>query len=104
MKEEEYAVNVVRGYKTELDLTNGATYDLLLKHAVVLRFAYNWGLSRSKDVYLPRSKRLCDRPAQRTQSLKQTDFPWMYEVSKCAMQEAFVIWISLYELLIARRN
>jgi putative transposase len=79
---------VLRGYKTELDLTNEQR-TACLKHAGASRFAYNWGLARSQEVYRSTGKRLS--PAQlhkELNALKQTDFPWMYEVSKCAPQEA----------------
>jgi putative transposase len=81
-------MNVVRGYQTELDLTN-AQRTACLKHAGAARFAYNWGLSRSQEVYRPTLKRPSAIDLHRElNALKQTDFPWMYDVSKCAMQEA----------------
>ena len=81
-------MKVVRGYKTELDLNN-AQRTTCLKHVGCARFAYNWGLSRSKEVYRTTGKRPSAIDLHKgLNSLKQTDFPWMYEVSKCAMQEA----------------
>lgn len=81
-------MNVVRGYKTELDLSN-MQRTACYKHAGCSRFAYNWGLARKKAAYKPGEK----VPSAITlhkelNALKQTEFPWMYEVSKCAMQEA----------------
>ena len=81
-------MKVVRGYKTELDLNNEQR-TACLKHAGCARFAYNWGLARSQEVYRTTGK----RPSAATLhkelvTLKQTDYPWMYEVSKCAVQEA----------------
>src|SRR6266702_180978 len=79
---------VVRGYKTELDLNNEQR-TACLKHAGASRFAYNWGLSCSIEVYRTTGKR--PSPAalhKELVRLKQTDYPWMYEVSKCAIQEA----------------
>jgi putative transposase len=81
-------VKVVRGYKTELDLNNEQR-TACLKHAGCARFAYNWGLARSQEVYRTTGK----RPSAATLhkelvTLKQSDYPWMYEVSKCAIQEA----------------
>jgi putative transposase len=79
---------VVRGYKTELDLTNEQR-TACLKHAGASRFAYNWGLARSKEVYRLTDKRPTAIELHRElNALKQTDYPWMYEVSKCAPQEA----------------
>src|SRR5437764_2006229 len=81
-------MNVVRGYKTELDLTNEQR-TACLKHAGAARFAYNWGLARSQEIYRTTGKRptAIDLHKQ-LNAVKPTDFPWMYEVSKCAMQEA----------------
>jgi putative transposase len=79
---------VVRGYKTELDLNNEQR-SACLNHAGACRFAYNWGLARSQEVYRTTGKR--PSPMQLHKELnarKATEFPWMYEVSKCAPQEA----------------
>ncbi len=81
-------MHVVRGYKAELDLNNEQR-TACLKHAGVTRFAYNWGLARSVEVYRATSKRPTAIDLHRDlNKLKQTDYPWMYEVSKCAPQEA----------------
>jgi putative transposase len=81
-------VKVVRGYKTELDLTNEQR-TACLKHAGASRFAYNWALARSKEVYRATGKRPTAIELHRElNKLKQADYPWMYEVSKCAPQEA----------------
>lgn len=79
---------MVRGYKTELDLTNEQR-TACLKHAGVSRFTYNWGLARSKEAYRTTGKRPTAIELHRElNKLKQTKYPWMYEVSKCAPQEA----------------
>ena len=81
-------MKVVRGYKTEVDLNNEQR-TACLKHAGASRFAYNWGLTRSKEVYRATGSRPTAIELHRElNQLKQSDFPWMYEVSKCAMQEA----------------
>jgi putative transposase len=81
-------MKVVRGYKTELDLTNKQR-TACLKHAGASRFAYNWGLARSKEAYRATGKRPTAIDLHRElNALKKTDYPWMYEVSKCAPQEA----------------
>ena len=81
-------MKVVRGYKTELNLNNEQR-TACLKHAGCARFAYNWGLARSQEVYRTTGKRptAIDLHKQ-LNALKPSEFPWMYEVSKCAMQEA----------------
>jgi putative transposase len=78
----------VRGYKTELDLTNKQR-TACLKHAGCARFAYNWGIARKQEAYragkqFPTAMEL----HRELNALKQTAYPWMYEVSKCAPQEA----------------
>src|SRR6266568_19224 len=80
-------MKVVRGYKTELDLNNEQR-TACMKHAGCARFAYNWALARSEEVYRATGKRptAIDLHKQ-LNALKQSDFPWMYEVFKCAMQE-----------------
>ncbi len=81
-------MNVVRGYQTELDL-NHEQRTACLKHAGCARYAYNWGLARSQEVYRATGKRPSPMELHKElNALKQTDFPWMYEVSKCAAQEA----------------
>lgn len=81
-------MKVVRGYHTELDL-NDEQRTACMKHAGASRFAYNWGLSRSIEAYRTTGKRPTAIELHRDlNKLKQTEYPWMYEVSKCAPQEA----------------
>jgi len=81
-------MKVVRGYKTELDL-NDQQRTACMKHAGCSRFAYNWGLARSQETYRTTGKRptAIDLHKQ-LNTLKPSEFPWMYETSKCAPQEA----------------
>lgn len=79
---------VVRGYKTQLDLNN-VQRTTCLKHAGCARFAYNWGLARKQAAYKAGEKVPSAIDLHRElNALKPTDYPWMYEVSKCAPQEA----------------
>jgi putative transposase len=81
-------MQVTRGYKTELDLNN-AQKTACLKHAGAARFAYNWGLSRYEEEYKAGRKTPSAASLHKElNALKQTDLPWLYEVSKCAPQEA----------------
>lgn len=61
----------------------------LAKHAGTARFAYNWGLAARQKLY-EETKTSTNAIAQHKElnALKKTDFPWMYESSKCAPQEA----------------
>jgi putative transposase len=65
---------------------------LLAKHAGAARFAYNWGLQQRIHLFetLEEKSRFPTSIEQHKvlNSLKASDFPWMYEVSKCAPQEA----------------
>ena len=75
---------VKRAYKTNLD-PNNVQRTAMLKHAGVARFAYNWGLARQKKEYAKTGKSSNAIGLHRQlNALKRTDFPWMYEVSKCA--------------------
>src|SRR3989440_3834262 len=79
---------VVRGYKTELDLNNEQR-TACMKHAGAARFASNFGLVRCKEAYRTTGKRPSAMELHKElNKLKPTDYPWMYEVSKCAPQEA----------------
>lgn len=81
-------MRVQRGYKTEIK-PNNVQKTLLLKHAGAARWTYNWGLNQKKmameaKAKIPNAIEL----HRRLNTLKPTELPWMYEVSKCSPQEA----------------
>jgi len=84
---------LVRAYKTELG-PNNRVRTHLLKHAGARRWAFNWGLRRKIEEYEKTGKSPHARALHRElHRLKKTDpdgggVPRMYEVSKCAPQEA----------------
>ena len=79
---------IQRAYQTELDL-NHEQITACRKHAGAARWAYNWGLARKQESYRATGKRPSAVDLHRElNALKQTDVPWLYEVSKCAPQEA----------------
>jgi putative transposase len=81
-------MRITRGYRTELNLNN-EQITLCKKHAGAARFAYNWGLRRKQEVYKATGRSISARELHRElNQLKQTELPWMYEVSKCCGQEA----------------
>jgi len=81
-------VKIIRGYKTELELNNRQRTHCL-KHAGAARFTFNWGLARRKAAYEATGQTLTAIDLHKELNrLKKTDYPWMYEVSKCAPQEA----------------
>lgn len=81
---------ISRAYKTEIKPSNKQR-TLLEKSAGAARYAYNLGLAERINLYntekksltaIDQHKLLCAR--------KKEEFPWMYEVSKCAPQLALV--------------
>jgi putative transposase len=75
-------------YKTELDLNN-EQITACRKHAGAARWAYNWGLARKQETYRKTGKSPSAMDLHRElNALKQTEVPWLYQVSKCAPQEA----------------
>jgi putative transposase len=80
-----------RAWKFELD-PNNKIRTLLFKHAGTARFAWNWSLARRIERFKTQKDK--DRFTNSMDEhkdlvvLKTTEFPWMYEVSKCAPQEA----------------
>jgi putative transposase len=79
---------IQRAYKSELDLNN-KQITACKRHAGAARWAYNWGLARKQEVYRATGKSPTAMDLHRElNALKKTSVPWMYEVSKCAPQEA----------------
>ena len=79
---------MIKGYKVELDLNNKQR-TLCAKHAGTARFAYNWGLARHiSEFKAGRKTPTAIDLHKELNALKKTELSWMYEVSKCAPQEA----------------
>jgi putative transposase len=79
---------IQRAYKTELAL-NHAQITACKRHAGAARWAYNWGLSRKQESYRATGKSPTAIDLHRElNALKQTEVSWLYQVSKCAPQEA----------------
>lgn len=81
-------LEVFKGYKVEID-PNNQQYTLLVQCAGVARWAWNWGLARRKQEYQSTGKS-SNAIAQNRQlnALKKTEYPWLYNYSKCIPQEA----------------
>lgn len=62
------------------------------KHAGCSRFTYNWGLDQRILCFYSKTgkARFTNYFEQRREltQLKKTQFPWMYDVSKCAVESA----------------
>ena len=83
-------MKITRGYKVELDLNN-EQITACLKHAGCARKAYNWGLARKQEARAAGNRMPSARDLHKELNvLKATEFPYMYEVSKCAPQEALI--------------
>jgi putative transposase len=81
-------VQITRGYRTELNLNN-EQITACKKHAGAARWAYNWGLHRKQEVYKATGRNISAMELHKElNKLKQTKQLWLYEVSKCAPQEA----------------
>jgi putative transposase len=79
---------VQRAYKSELDLTD-RQITACKQHAGAARWAYNWGLQVKQERYKAIKKSPTAIELHRElNALKKTDVPWLYDVSKCAPQEA----------------
>lgn len=84
-------MKINQAYRYEL-APNNKQVGLLLQHCGVARFAYNWGLAQ-RIALLKQNEGKDKFTSAMTQhrqlnALKKSEFPWMYEVSKCAPQEA----------------
>ena len=81
-------MQIKRASKTELDPTD-AQRRACVQHAGAARWAYNWGLALRIAAYEKGEKTpYAMELHRRLNQLKRTDVPWMYDVSKCAPQEA----------------
>mgnify|MGYP001585912985 CR=1 FL=1 len=81
-------MEVRRAYKYKLNLNNEQR-TACLRHAGAARWAFNFGLRRKKEAYAAGKKTPTAVDLHRELNvLKQTEIPWMYDVSKCAPQEA----------------
>jgi putative transposase len=81
-------MKVVRAYRYEMVLNVQLRINLA-KNAGASRFSFNWGLAQRIDLY-NNSKKSTNAIEQHRiiNKLKQTEYPWMYDVSKCSIQEA----------------
>src|SRR5215469_11151651 len=81
-------MRVQRACKTELDL-NDRQVTACKQHAGAARWAYNWGLQIKQERYkASRRSPTAIELHRELNARKKTEVPWMYEVSKCAPQEA----------------
>jgi len=81
-------MKINKAYIVELR-PNKVQANALARSAGCARFAYNWGLSRRIELYKSDKKSLTAIDQHKELCLlKKDNFPWMYESTKCAPQEA----------------
>ncbi len=81
-------MKISKSYKVELK-PNNKQKTLLKKHSGTARFTYNWALNERIKLYESEKKSISPIEQHKIlNELKATEFPWMYEVSKCAPQQA----------------
>ena len=56
----------------------------------IARFAWNWALARWEELYKAQQKPTAFGLKKEFNSLKETTFPWVYEVTKYACQQPFI--------------
>ncbi|MEN8218991.1 MAG: RNA-guided endonuclease TnpB family protein [Pseudomonadota bacterium] len=56
----------------------------------ISRFAYNWGLSEWKRQYESGSKPTALAVKKAFNAIKPIEFPWVFNVTKCAAEQAFI--------------
>ena len=100
-------MKVLRAFKTELDLTH-AQAERCRQHAGCARKAYNWGLRKKIEAYKTTGKSPSAIDLHRELNIlkkkpvEEGGFPWMYESSKCAPQEALRNLDSAYKSFFRR--
>ena len=62
----------------------------LIKSCGVARFSYNWGLGEWNRQYEAGGKPNEAALRKELNAIKKTAYPWMYEVSKCCVQESII--------------
>ena len=82
-------------HKIALD-PNNSQEEYFIRASGTARFAFNWALRRWREEYaLWREYRCGPQPSEMSlrrelTAIKRAHFPWMYDVSKCVVQEAVI--------------
>ena len=69
---------------------NAAQRVYFARAAGTARFAYNWALAEWKRQYNSGEKPSEVSLRRQLNAIKRAEFPWMYDVSKCVVQEAII--------------
>jgi len=76
-------------HKIALD-PNKAQRDYFARASGTARFAYNWALAEWQAQYKAGGKPSDASLRRQLNAIKREQFPWMFDVSKCAVQEAII--------------
>jgi putative transposase len=76
-------------HKIALD-PNAAQRNYFARAAGTARFAFNWALDEWRKQYRAGGKPSEVSLRRQLNSLKRSEYPWMYDVSKCVVQEAII--------------
>lgn len=79
---------VKRAHKIRLNPTTEQA-QWLLRACGVARFCYNWGLERWREQYEAGEKSSAYKLKKQLNVVKRQEFPWMYNVTKCAVDTGF---------------
>lgn len=97
-------VVIHRAYKVELK-PNKFQVAAFVKHCGVARFAYNWALETKNNHYEETGEMLSWNLVNKAfNAKKKTDFPWVYEVSKWAHQNAIMDLENAFHRFFVSRN
>jgi putative transposase len=70
----------------------------------VARFAYNWALAEWQRQYKAGEKPNDTALRRQLNAIKRAQFPWMYDVAKCVVQEAIIDLGTAYRAFFERRS
>lgn len=92
---------VQRAHKIRLNPTPEQV-QWLLKAYGVARFCYNWGLEKWREQYEAGENPSAYKLKKQLNAAKDQEFPWMYDVTKCAVDTGFLTLLSRTSSVAAR--
>jgi putative transposase len=90
-------------HKIALD-PNAAQRLYFARAAGTARFAYNWALDEWKQQYKAGEKPSDVSLRRQLNAIKREQFPWMFDVTKCAVQEAIIDLGSAFRAFFEKRG
>lgn len=80
---------MIRAHRIRLNPTPEQR-EYFVKAAGTRRFVYNWGLEEWQRQYTAGEKPTANKIKQQFNAIKGEQYPWVYEVTKCAVEGAFI--------------